>query len=89
MDAFWATINVPAVGGWILLATFVSIVFRALVTGSLITRREADGIKEENVRLRGSNDRLVEQGDKFVAALEHSNKNFDALRRAAEERRRT
>lgn len=86
MEAFWASIDVPAVGGWVLLAGFLSLVFRAIVKGDLLTRREADAKDAEALRLRGTNDHLMEQNDRSLKALEAMNDNFTAIRRAAEKR---
>ncbi len=74
-----------AAGGWVLFAALAWLVLRKMISGDLVTRREADAKDEQIFRLRESNDHLHEQLGKALTALEVVNDVLPAFRAAAEE----
>lgn len=91
MEQFaWPQITVAS-GGWVLLGWVLWLLIRKLVSGDLVTRREADAIMDATLILREKNDRLLEinatlteQNHVATKALAAMNDDRAALRRIAE-----
>ena len=72
--------------GWASFAWLAKYIIRQLMSGEMLTRREADGKDAEMLRLRESKDYAEEKLGEAVTALSKNNDALSALRRAAEER---
>ena len=76
-----------AAGGWMLFGALAWLVLRKLLSGDLLTRREADAKDAETLRLRESNDYLQEQLGEALKALTVASDAIAGLRAAAAEER--
>ena len=86
MDSLpWPAIT-AATGGWLLAFGVLWTWFRKMSSGDLVTRREVDAKDTESLRLRESNDRLLEINGAQTAAVSKLADAFDAFRAAAEEK---
>lgn len=81
----WPAIT-AATGGWLLAFAVLWTWFRKMASGDLVTRREVDAIGAESIRLRESNDRLLEINGAQTTSLAKLSDAFDAFRAAAEEK---
>lgn len=81
----WPAIT-AATGGWFLAFGVLWTWFRKVSSGDLVTRREVDAKDAESLRLRESNDRLLEITGAQTTSLAKLSDAFDAFRAAAEEK---
>lgn len=86
MDSLpWPAIT-AASGGWVLLTAVLWRVYSRLLSGDLLTRREADAMKDENVSLRAANSELLAQNGLMLREQWPAQSALmNALRRAAED----
>ena len=81
----WPTIT-AASGGWLLFGAVLWLVIRKLISGDLLTRREADGMEREIADLRATKSELLAQNGLMLREQwPQQSALMNAVRRAAEE----
>lgn len=70
-------------GGWTLAAAVCWLVIRKLISGDLLTRREADALTERAAKTEQANEQLVEQNGKLMEAARLGTATWQALQKAA------
>lgn len=84
MEIPWQTIT-AAGGGWVLFGSLGWTIFRALLSGNLLTRREAEAMSNRIKYLEEENTELARQNGLMLrSALPVTNSVLTALRQAAE-----
>lgn len=85
MESFpWPAIT-AAGGGWLLFGTLGMMVFRGLLSGNLLTKREADAMSARIQYLEKENEELTRQNGLMLhESLPVTNSVLTALRQAAE-----
>lgn len=71
--------------GWALAGSIAWLVIRKLISGELVTRREADGLETRAVKAEEANEHLVEQNTQLLDMARLGTATWQALRKAAEE----
>lgn len=83
----WLTIS-GATGGWVLFGFLAQLVLRKMISGDLLTRREADAMQTEINALREANQELLRQNGLLLReSLPTTNAVLAALHNAVEDTR--